>query len=89
MAKPTAAYRRARRDLIDARAQRTLPLGPAGTDLRGRTQTETKPLPGPVRRSRATRLTATMRRGDGSVRSAWTRSPHYWTDPKWSRTVSG
>jgi hypothetical protein len=40
------------------------------------------------RRSRGTKLTATMRSGDGSGYSAWTRSPDYWTDPKWSRTVS-
>ncbi len=89
MAKPTARYIAARKAQIDARAQRTLPLGPAGTDLRSRTQTETKPLPGPVRRSRATRLTATMRSGDGTGYSAWTRSPYYFTDPAWSRTVSG
>jgi hypothetical protein len=30
-----------------------------------------------------------MRRGDGTGRqSEWARSPYFWTDAKWSRTVS-
>jgi hypothetical protein len=41
----------------------------------------------PVRRSKATRLTATQRNSEGR-RSEWSASPYYFTDPAWGRTVS-
>jgi len=41
------------------------------------------PLAAPIRRSKATRLTATQRDSTGA-RSAWNRSPYYWTNPGWS-----
>ena len=41
----------------------------------------------PVRRSKATRLTATQRNSEGRP-SEWSRSPYYFTDSKWGATCS-
>jgi len=42
---------------------------------------------GPVRRSRAVRLTATQRNSQGA-RSEWSMSQNYWTVSAWDKTVS-
>lgn len=42
---------------------------------------------GPVRRSSAVKLTATQRNSEGRT-SEWNMSMDYFTDPKWSQTVS-
>lgn len=42
---------------------------------------------GPIRRSRAVRMTGTQRNSEGQ-RSEWAMSQNCWTDPAWSRTVS-
>lgn len=42
---------------------------------------------GPIRRSRATKMTATQRNSEGGW-SEWNASMHYFTDPKWSATCN-
>ena len=42
---------------------------------------------GPVRRSRALKMTGAQRNSEGR-RSEWSASPYYFTDPKWGATCS-
>lgn len=42
---------------------------------------------GPIRRSRAVKMTGAQRNSQGA-RSEWSMSQNYFTDPAWSRTVS-
>jgi hypothetical protein len=62
------------------------PVGTPNTDLRARIDPGTA-LPTGRRTRKAPRMTATQRDSRGQ-RSDWTRSPYYWTDPAWGRTVS-
>lgn len=61
--------------------------GRVGVDLAARVEPVKAPV-GPVRRSRALPMTPLMRSGDGVGRSAWTNSMEFFTDPKWTPTVS-
>lgn len=75
-----------------AQADRTIVASRAAAN--GRTGTRHSVMPPTMprlrtvhRRSRGTKLTATQRNSEGR-RSEWSASPEFWTDPKWSRTVS-
>jgi hypothetical protein len=80
----------ANRARVAERAQpaRSQPLGRPSTDLRSRTLTVTEPAVPATRGRKGVRLTATQRNSVGRV-SEWNRSPYYFTDPAWGRTVSG
>lgn len=41
-----------------------------------------------MRRSKAVKMTATQKNSQGRT-SEWARSPEFFTDPKWDRTVTG
>ena len=71
------------RSVIAARAAANGRTGRHGSVL----APSTYPLRTVHRRSRAVKLTATQRNSEGR-RSEWSRSADFWTDAKWSATVS-
>lgn len=87
----------ANRAVIARRAAERARLTPQGTEHRPttpgtnpamRSMSPAHPMAaGPVRRSRCAPLTAMQRDSEGNL-SAWNRPTDYFTDPKWSRTVS-
>ena len=60
--------------------------GRVSTDLGARPSTVVPPRLGKVRKSRA-KMTGAQRNSEGR-RSEWSMSPYFFTDPKWSATVS-
>lgn len=73
----------ANRSVLAARAAANGRTGKHGSVLPPSTGTAT----GPVKRSRALKLTATQRNSEGRM-SEWSMSPEFFTDPKWSQTVT-
>lgn len=78
--------RRAGATRSTTRTSRTSRTGRPGTDLRARTSTPVYAT-GPIRRSRAVKMTATQKNSDTGRASEWNRSAYYFTDPKWSQTM--
>lgn len=58
-------------------------VGPASTDLASRTGTPVYAT-GPIRRSRAMKLTAAQKNDLGRA-SEWNRSTEFFTDARWSK----
>lgn len=75
-----------RKSLRAVKAARVVPSASPSTNLAAR-RTVTKGAPGAIRRSTALKLTATQRNSEGRV-SEWSMSPEFFTDPKWSQTVT-
>lgn len=74
----------ANRAIVARRASPSTPNVHSGIPLTGTTPVYAT---GPVKRSRALKLTATQKNSEGRT-SEWSMSPEFFTDPKWSATVS-
>ena len=77
----------AKRAAKSARTSTRRTTGRPSTNLLARTQTEVH-AGAVIRRTKAVRMTAVQRNSEGRP-SEWNRSPYYFTDAKWSATVSG
>lgn len=58
-----------------------------GTNVAARPSTVVQHCEGPVRRSRALKLTATQKNSDTGKSSEWNDSVSFFTCPKWDQTV--
>lgn len=83
MNRSVMAARAAQNGLTQPRRNR----GTTGTDPSARPSTVIQHCEGPVRRSTAMKMTGAQRNSEGR-RSEWSASPEFFTDPKWSQTVS-
>lgn len=68
------------------RPKRTPGASPS-TNPAMRTSTPVAHCAGPVRRSRASKMTGAQRNSEGR-RSEWNMTPYVFTDPKWGATCS-